>query len=119
MHHWLSQGELLRINVETAIYLDLWQSHWKSEQHLILCSAAQPKAVMWPWHQRRMALARNDFFQFGRPDSLALGGAPQYALYLDGDLQFGSSGPSDTFGSPCLASGVEFEVGRVELWGLV
>lgn len=79
----------------------------------------QPKAVMWPWHQRRMALARNDFFQFGRPGSLALGGAPQYALYLDGDLQFGSSGASDTFGSPCLASDVEFEIGRVELWGLV
>ena len=81
--------------------------------------AVQPKAQMWPWHQRRMALARNDFFQFGRPDSLALGGAPQYALYLDGDLQFGSSGCSDTFGSPCLASDAEFEIGRVELWGLV
>ena len=79
----------------------------------------QPKAVLWPWHQRRMALARNDFFQFGRPDSLALGGAPQYALYLDGDLQFGSSGASDTFGSPCLASDAEFEIGRVELWGLL
>ncbi|CAL5224680.1 g7404 [Coccomyxa viridis] len=79
----------------------------------------QPKAQMWAWHQRRMALARNDFFQFGRPDSLALGGAPQYALYLDGDLQFGSSGTSDTFGSPCLASNAEFEIGRVELWGLV
>lgn len=84
-----------------------------------LLTAAQPKAVMWPWHQRRMALARNDFFQFGRPDSMALGGAPQYALYLNGDLQFGSSGTSDTFGSPCLANSVEFEVGRVELWGLV
>lgn len=90
-----------------------------SHTHFDRGGAAQPKAQMWPWHQRRMALARNDFFQFGRPDSLALGGAPQYALYLDGDLQFGSSGCSDTFGSPCLASDGEFEIGRVELWGLV
>ena len=61
---------------------------------------------------------RNDFFQFGRPECVALGGAPRYALCLDSDLAFGSSGPSETFGSPCLASSEEFEVGRVELWGL-
>ncbi|KAK9904683.1 hypothetical protein WJX75_000545 [Coccomyxa subellipsoidea] len=79
----------------------------------------QPKAVMWPWHQKRMAVARNDFFQFGRGDCLALGGAPHYALCLNGDLEFGSSGDSDTFGSPCLAGSEEFEIGRVELWGLV
>jgi hypothetical protein len=81
--------------------------------------AVQPKAVMWPWHQKRMAVARNDFFQFGRGDCLALGGAPHYALCLNGDLEFGSSGDSDTFGSPCLAGSEEFEIGRVELWGLV
>lgn len=80
----------------------------------------QPGArALWRWHQRRMAVARNDYFQFGRSDCLALGGAPAYALCLDGDLAFGSSGPSDTFGSPCLAGGEEFEVGRLELWGLL
>lgn len=40
-------------------------------------------------------------------------------LYLYEVVRYGSSGGSDTFGSPCLASGVEFEIGRVELWGLV
>lgn len=79
----------------------------------------QPNAVMWPWHQKRMAVMRNDFFQFGRGDCLALGGAPHYALCLNGDLEFGSSGKSDTFGSPCLAGSEEFEIGRLELWGLM
>eukprot|EP00884_Botryococcus_braunii_P016005 jgi/Botrbrau1/3088/Bobra.0070s0074.1 len=78
----------------------------------------QPKPGFWRWHQRRMAVARNDFFQFGRPDCLALGGKPHYALFLDGDLLNGTSGESETFGSPCLASAEEFEIGRLELWGL-
>lgn len=84
-----------------------------------VCCNAQPQAVMWPWHQKRMAVARNDFFQFGRGECLALGGAPHYALCLNGDLEFGSSGESDTFGSPCLAGSEDFEIGRLELWGLV
>ena len=78
----------------------------------------QPRPALWRWHQKRMRVVRNDFFQFGRPKCMALGGAPAYALCLDGDLAFGSSGPSETFGSPCLAASEEFEVGRVELWSL-
>lgn len=66
-----------------------------------------------------MALARNDFFQYSTPDCLAIGGAPAYAIKLDGDLAFGRSGSSETFGNPPLASSEEFEIGRVELWGLV
>ena len=80
--------------------------------------ALQPRAVYWRWHQKRMRVVRNDFFQFGRPDCMALGGAPAYALCLDGDLERGGSGASETFGSPCLAGSEEFEVGRVELWSL-
>ncbi len=86
----------------------------------LICHGAllQPSSGFWPWHRKRMPFARNDFFQFGRPDCLALGGAPHYAICLDGELSRGSSGESDTFGSPCLASEEEFEIGRVELWGL-
>ena len=65
-----------------------------------------------------MALARNDFFQFGTPDCLAIGGAPAYAFKLDGDLVYGRSGVSETFGNSPLASTEEFEIGRIELWGL-
>ena len=66
-----------------------------------------------------MALGKNDYFQFGTPENLALGGAPAYALSLDGDLVYGRSGVSETFGNPCLAYREEFVIGRVELWGLV
>lgn len=62
---------------------------------------------------------RNDFFQLGRVECLALGGGPNYALYLDGQLHSGSSGDCHTFGSPCLASSPDFEIGHLELWGLV
>lgn len=61
---------------------------------------------------------RNDFFQLARPTSLALGGGPRFALTLDADLGRGRSGPCETFGSECLASEEEFDVGRVELWSL-
>lgn len=80
---------------------------------------AQPNFVHWKWWQQRMNLARNDFFQFGRPECLALGGAPRYAISLDNELLRGSSGLSESFGSPCLASQEDFEIGKVELWGLV
>ena len=61
---------------------------------------------------------KNDFFQFGTPEALAIGGGPNYALRLDADLAMGSSGINSTFGSPCLASSEEFRIGKVELWGL-
>lgn len=73
---------------------------------------------LWRWYQKRMTLARNDFFQFGTSDCLAMGGAPAYAFKLDGDLVYGRSGVSETFGNEMLASTEEFEIGRVELWGL-
>lgn len=79
----------------------------------------QPEMAMWRWYQKRMALGRNDFFQYGTSDCLALGGAPAYAIKLDGDLAFGRSGNSETFGNAPLASEDEFAIGRVELWGLV
>ena len=88
-------------------------------QMSIFWDLVQPKALFWPWNQQRNVCARNDFFQFGKVDCLAIGGAPRYALKLDGDLQFGSSGQSDTYGCPCLASSEDFTIGRVELWGLV
>ena len=72
--------------------------------------------ALWRWHAARCDVVRNDFFQLARPSGLALGGGPRFALALDADLARGTSGPCETFGSPCLASGDEFEVGRVEVW---
>ena len=66
-----------------------------------------------------MALGRNDFFQFGTPGCLAMGGSPAYAFKLDGDLVFGRSGVSETFGNAPLASSEEFEIGKSGAVGTV
>lgn len=66
-----------------------------------------------------MALARNDYFQYSTHDCLAIGGAPAYALKLDGELTYGRSGISETFGNAPLAGQEEFHIGRVEVWALV
>ncbi|WJX10797.1 hypothetical protein P8452_01476 [Trifolium repens] len=59
----------------------------------------------------------NRYYYLCSNDSLALGGGGGFALYLDGDLLTGTSGPSDTFGNKCLAHTPEFELKNVELWG--
>ena len=78
----------------------------------------QPQLLCWRWWQKKMQQTKNDYFQFGTPEALAMGGGPHYAIRLDADLSMGSSGTSSTFGSPCLASQEEFQIGKVELWAL-
>lgn len=78
----------------------------------------QPQLLCWRWWQKKMAQTKNDYFQFGTPEALAIGGGPHYAIRIDADLSMGSSGTNSTFGSPCLASQEEFQIGKVELWGL-
>ena len=39
-----------------------------------------------------------------------------FALFLDGDLDTGSSGECDTFDSPCLASAEQFHCTDCELY---
>ena len=80
-------------------------------------AASQPHAVSWGW--KRSKGPRNDFFMFAAPHSLGAGGGGHFAIFLDGDLLHGASGMSETFGNPCLASNPEFDIGRVEVWGLV
>ncbi|RWR81203.1 oxidation resistance protein 1 [Cinnamomum micranthum f. kanehirae] len=63
------------------------------------------------------ATGANRFYYLCLDDLLALGGGGSFALYLDGDLLHGTSGPSETFGNMCLAHKPEFELKNVELWG--
>ena len=58
----------------------------------------------------------NSRFQAGSSDFIAIGGGSHFALWLDSELHFGSSGACETFGSPCLASSEEFKIDRVEVW---
>jgi len=60
----------------------------------------------------------NDFFLFtgANPAFLAMGGGSAYAWRLDADFRFGQSGPCETFQSPVLASGTDFEAILFEVW---
>lgn len=76
----------------------------------------EPRRLYYPW--KRKHKSRNDYFMYGSQDSIGIGGSGHFALWLDGDLLYGHSGVSDTFGSPCLASKSEFKILSLELWAL-
>jgi hypothetical protein len=59
----------------------------------------------------------NNYFQCSTAEFLAVGGGGHYAIRIDADLEYGTSGECVTFGNPCLASGDEFECVVLELWG--
>jgi TLD len=72
--------------------------------------ALTPQASIYPWSRK------NKYFQLGISDSLAIGGGRAFALFLDDQFEHGSSGPCDTFDSPCLASDSTFECLVFEAW---
>ncbi|GIL45755.1 hypothetical protein Vafri_2909 [Volvox africanus] len=74
----------------------------------------EPYRVAYPWQST--SNVKNDFFQYGTPECLAVGGVGHFAIWVDADLLAGSSGICGTFGSPCLAHAEEFKVQHLELW---
>lgn len=66
----------------------------------------------YPWSYK------NSYFLLSSKDNLAVGGGGHFAIYLDGDLNHGSSGSCDTFNSPCLAFDEEFQCVACELFSL-
>eukprot|EP00271_Cylindrocystis_brebissonii_P008212 TRINITY_DN22236_c0_g2_i1.p1 TRINITY_DN22236_c0_g2~~TRINITY_DN22236_c0_g2_i1.p1 ORF type:complete len:670 (+),score=104.46 TRINITY_DN22236_c0_g2_i1:168-2177(+) len=59
----------------------------------------------------------NSYFMYSTPSVLAMGGGTHYGLLINSDLLSGSSGECETFGSTPLASGDEFDVSKLEVWG--
>ena len=70
----------------------------------------RPQRAVYPWART------NSVFQTATAASISLGGGSHFAVYLDADLERGSSGACDTFDSPCLASEPEFKIAALELW---
>ena len=70
-----------------------------------------PERARYSWTQA------NYLFQSGSSSSLSLGGGSHFALWLDGELQNGTSGTCETFGSPCLSSKPDFRIKQLEVWG--
>eukprot|EP01039_Chlorochromonas_danica_P002562 gene2562-2804_t len=67
----------------------------------------------YPWSYK------NSYFLLSSTSNLALGGGGNFAIFLDTDLNRGSSGQCETFNSPCLASEEEFECHSCEVFALV
>ena len=62
---------------------------------------------------------KNDYFQIAKSESLGVGGGSNYALWIDEDFTRGISGSyCETYNSVCLASGEEFDVLNVEIYGI-
>lgn len=78
-----------------------------------------PDPAVWKWWWQKSSEQQNDFFQWGSPEGIAVGGAGGYAIWLDSELCRGISRCSLTFGNSCLASREEYLVGAVELWHLL
>lgn len=77
-----------------------------------------PQSRVWHWWWQKSREVQNDFFMWGTPEAIAVGGAGGYALWLDAELCQGISRSSLTFGNQSLSSSEEFMIGAVELWGL-
>ena len=58
----------------------------------------------------------NGHFMLATKDSIALGGGGHFGLWLDGELEHGSSHECSTFNNAPLAGEEEFEVVAVEIW---
>lgn len=76
----------------------------------------RPHRLKYDWHKVSEGASRNDFFMMVSQESIGIGGAPHFALWLDSDLLYGNSGICHTFSSPCLSGQEDFKVKAVELW---
>ena len=82
-------------------------------------------------HVHRWAGA-NSHYLFSHKDHLAMGSGGRFGLWVDSELLHGSSGPSETFGNPCLCDPAaslevsedgwptsrEFVCDVLEVWGV-
>jgi hypothetical protein len=56
------------------------------------------------YFQLYRAVHVNNYYLLSNKNMLAVGGGGEFAIYLDCDLNHGSSGQCATFDSPCLSS---------------
>lgn len=70
------------------------------------------KIETYPW------TGANNYFIMCSEQSMAMGGGGgSFGLFVDEDFSRGSSGPSETYGNPQLATTSEFDIVNFECWG--
>lgn len=62
---------------------------------------------------------KNSYFMLCNETSIGMGGGGSFGFLLDADLYHGTSGPCETFDSPCLSQETEFDCTEVEIWTFV
>jgi len=76
-----------------------------------LFSIYQDKLHLYPW------TGANEFFMNSSSNHVAMGAGGDFAFYLDGELNGGTSGPCETFGNTSsLCETPDFQVDRLELF---
>lgn len=68
------------------------------------------------WH----ASGENSMYQFCDRTGIGLGGGihgGRFAIYLEGDLNHGSSMTTECFNNEILASATDFSIIDIEVWG--
>ena len=61
----------------------------------------------------------NEYYVISDLESIILGSGGSHGLYISSDLLHGSSGHSETYDNPTLASCENFSILNLELWGFV
>ncbi|CAG9331310.1 unnamed protein product [Blepharisma stoltei] len=61
----------------------------------------------------------NDYYMHSDLDALTMGSGGKAGLYVDRELMSGSSGHSETYNNSVLSSTEDFEILKLEVWGLV
>ena len=72
----------------------------------------EPTVQHYPWS------GRNRYFINSSSQCIALGGGGEFSLHVDEDLYRGTSGKSETFDNPCLASTGDFVCVDLQVWGI-
>ena len=67
----------------------------------------------YPWSHK------NSYFMLCKRTAIGMGGGGSFGFLLDADLYHGTSGPCDTYDSPCLSPETEFNCTDVEIWGFL
>mmetsp|Transcript_1171 Transcript_1171/g.4130 ORF Transcript_1171/g.4130 Transcript_1171/m.4130 type:complete len:629 (+) Transcript_1171:203-2089(+) len=101
-----------------AVFGAFTNERWKVHQRYF----GNGECFVFQLHPRKRKYAwtgDNNYLMFGQADSLAIGGGGHYAIFIDGELLYGHSGPCDTFGNGILSTETEFQVAGLEVWSIL
>jgi len=61
---------------------------------------------------------KNSLYTFANEEGIMFGAGPFYGLWIDNELCRGRTHCCDTFGNKLLANNVDFDISKIEVWGV-